>query len=57
VGSTLALPLVWDMADVSNGMMAVPNLIALVALARFARREYDAYEARMAHTPRPPRRG
>jgi AGCS family alanine or glycine:cation symporter len=56
VGSTLALPLVWDMADVSNGMMAVPNLVALIALARFARREYDAYEARMARetTPHPP---
>lgn len=47
VGCTLALPLVWDMADVSNGMMAAPNLIALVALAGFARREYNAYFARM----------
>ncbi len=47
VGCTLALPLVWDMADVSNGLMAVPNLIALVALARFTKREYADYFRRM----------
>ena len=48
VGATLALPLVWDMADVSNGLMAAPNLVALIALARLARREYDDYFRRMA---------
>ncbi len=47
IGATLALPLVWDMADVSNGLMAAPNLIALVALARLARSEYTDYFRRM----------
>ncbi len=43
IGSTLALPLVWDMADVSNGFMAVPNLIALIGLAALAKRDYNDY--------------
>jgi len=47
IGATVALPLAWDMGDVSNGLMAVPNLIALIALARFARKEYDDYFERM----------
>jgi len=52
IGSTLALPLVWDMADVSNGLMAAPNLIALIALARFTKKEYAEYIDRMkTHVP------
>jgi AGCS family alanine or glycine:cation symporter len=47
IGATLALPLVWDMADVSNGLMAIPNLIALIALAGLTRREYNDYFRRM----------
>lgn len=47
VGATLSLPLVWGMADVANGLMAAPNLIALIALARFARGEYEDYFKRM----------
>jgi AGCS family alanine or glycine:cation symporter len=32
-GSILALELVWNFADMMNGLMAIPNLIALVALS------------------------
>ena len=34
VGSTLKVDLVWAMADFFNGLMAVPNLLALLALSR-----------------------
>jgi AGCS family alanine or glycine:cation symporter len=34
IGSTASLPAVWAFADVANGLMAVPNLIALIALTR-----------------------
>jgi alanine or glycine:cation symporter, AGCS family len=34
VGSTASLPAVWAFADIANGLMAVPNLIALIALTR-----------------------
>ena len=32
IGSVLSLPTVWSLADVTNGLMAVPNLISLIAL-------------------------
>jgi AGCS family alanine or glycine:cation symporter len=33
VGSVASLPAVWSFADVANGLMAVPNLVALLALS------------------------
>jgi len=33
VGSVATLPAVWSFADVANGLMAVPNLVSLIALA------------------------
>ncbi len=33
VGSVVSLPLVWDMADMMNMLMAIPNLIALILLS------------------------
>lgn len=33
VGAGLSLGIVWDIADVMNGLMAVPNLIGLLALS------------------------
>lgn len=33
IGSVMSLGLVWDIADVLNGMMAIPNLISLIALS------------------------
>ena len=47
LGATLSLPLVWAMADVSNGLMAAPNLIAILFLSRQAKREYNDYFKRM----------
>ncbi len=32
VGSVVTLPAVWSFADIANGLMAVPNLVALIAL-------------------------
>jgi len=47
LGATLSLPLVWGMADVSNGLMAAPNLIAILFLSGMAKREYKDYIDRM----------
>ena len=33
VGSIMALPVVWDMADAMNALMAIPNLICLILLS------------------------
>ena len=33
VGATMELSLAWSIADTLNGLMAIPNLIALVGLS------------------------
>jgi len=33
VGSVATLPMVWSFADIANGLMAVPNLVSLLALS------------------------
>ncbi len=43
LGSVGALELVWDIADTFNGLMAAPNLIALILLAGVMAREKLAY--------------
>jgi AGCS family alanine or glycine:cation symporter len=43
VGSVASLPAVWTFADVANGLMAVPNLISLIALAGVAAAETDRF--------------
>ncbi len=53
IGATLSLPLVWAMADVSNGLMAAPNLVAILFLARPAKRDYNDYFRRMDESPPP----
>jgi len=45
VGSTLSLQLVWDFADAANGLMVVPNLIALFLLRNVIAADTRAYFA------------
>lgn len=48
VGCTQELTLVWNVADIMNGMMALPNLIGLVLLSGLIARETRAY---LRHDP------
>lgn len=43
VGATLDLSLAWDIADTLNGLMAIPNLIALVGLSGVVVKETKDY--------------
>jgi AGCS family alanine or glycine:cation symporter len=43
VGAVGGLELIWSIADTFNGLMAAPNLIALILLAGVMAREKDAY--------------
>ncbi len=43
IGAVAKLELVWTVADTLNGMMALPNLIALLALAGVVVEETDRY--------------
>lgn len=38
-GAAFELDLVWALADISNGLMAIPNLIALIALSKILSKE------------------
>lgn len=43
VGALLKLELVWALADLANGFMAIPNLIAILGLSRIVQLETKAY--------------
>jgi AGCS family alanine or glycine:cation symporter len=43
VGSVVTLKAVWSFADIANGLMAVPNLISLLALQRVLASETQTY--------------
>ena len=44
VGASIKIDLVWNLCDVLNGMMALPNLIALWLLAGVVRKEMKEYQ-------------
>ena len=43
VGCVCPLEVVWNFSDICNGLMAVPNLICVLALSGSACREIRAY--------------
>ena len=49
-GPFLALDVVWNIADICNGLMAIPNLIALVALGGVVARETKKYFEKLKAT-------
>jgi alanine or glycine:cation symporter, AGCS family len=52
-GSVLGVGLVWEIADLFNGMMAIPNLIALAALSGVVALETKKYFEPKVETPIP----
>ncbi len=46
-GPFLALDVVWNIADIANGLMAIPNLIALAALSGVVAKETKDYFAKI----------
>jgi len=47
LGATGALKMIWTIADILNGLMAVPNLIALIALGGWVVRGIKEYKRRV----------
>lgn len=43
VGAMVSLEFVWNFSDLMNGMMAIPNLIALLLLSRVIKEETDRF--------------
>ena len=48
VGATLKVDLVWALADLFNGLMVIPNLIALLALHKVVGNKLDDFEQKLA---------
>lgn len=42
-GSTMSLSLVWNLADIMNALMAIPNLLSLLLLSRVIAKETNYY--------------
>jgi AGCS family alanine or glycine:cation symporter len=45
LGATTQLDFVWNFSDMANGLMAIPNLIALLLLSKVIKKETDRYFA------------
>lgn len=52
VGPYISLDLVWGVADITNGLMAVPNLIAMFSLSGVVVAETKLYFAKVNHVLR-----
>ena len=48
LGGYLQLQVIWKIADIVNGLMALPNLIALLVLSPIIIKETKSYFKRMA---------
>ncbi len=46
IGAAVPLKLVWNVADIMNLLMALPNLLSLVLLAGLAKKLYEDYQSR-----------
>ena len=43
VGAVFSIDLIWNFADITNGLMAVPNLVALILLSGVIAAETKKY--------------
>lgn len=48
LGSTLKVTLVWELADMFNGLMVLPNLLALIGLAKMVSMTLNDFEQNVA---------
>jgi AGCS family alanine or glycine:cation symporter len=44
LGATTALDLVWNLSDIANALMAIPNLICLLALSKEIASDMEAFQ-------------
>lgn len=49
IGATLKVDLIWSLADLFNGLMVIPNLIALLALNKVVVNCLDDFESKLKH--------
>ena len=52
IGPYMTVSAVWTVADIFNGLMAIPNLIALVALNKVVAQDTSAYVLKLRRSRR-----
>lgn len=52
-GATSSVPLVWELADFFNGIMALLNLVGIILLSNLAVRAMNDYESKLKSDPDP----
>ncbi|MEA4960675.1 alanine/glycine:cation symporter family protein [Lutispora sp.] len=45
-GTTMKVPVVWELADMFNGLMVIPNLIALLGMISLVAKTFNDYESK-----------
>ena len=43
LGAVISLPIVWNISDIANGLMVIPNVICLLWLCRVVKSETAKY--------------
>lgn len=46
LGTTMNVPVVWELADMFNGLMVIPNLIALLGMISLVVKTFNDYESK-----------
>lgn len=44
LGAIMKVPVIWEMADMFNGIMVIPNIVALLGMVSLVTKVYDDYE-------------
>lgn len=44
IGATTTLQIVWDFSDIANALMAIPNLICLLALSGVVAKDMQEFQ-------------
>ena len=52
-GSLLKVNLVWELADMFNGLMVIPNIIAVIGLYKLVTKALDDYEGKFLKNQKP----
>ena len=53
MGSFLQVNLVWELADLFNGLMVLPNILAVIGLYRLVTRAVSDYDDKFLQNKRP----
>ena len=45
IGTAIEVPVIWELADLFNGLMIFPNLIAIILMSKLVKEKLMDYES------------